>query len=452
MENLYFQLNDLPDEILMIILKNMTNVEVLFSLMDVNKRLNKIVHDETFTNYLTFLVCSSDSSVHRYCDSLIDRFCLQILPSIHHKIQWLNLEASSMKRILFATDYPNLRGLGLYNVDDETVKYVFNVYRFDECLYLLDGRFNQLHTFYVSILAILPLWSEINQQVELRNLKCFSLYCESKTYNYDELIVPLLHRMLNLEELDLYLQIIRFDKGFIDGNNMKKNIINRMPRLNKFIFNIRSIILSLQKQINLPSNEDIQQTFKDFQENQIISSVDYFSEEGEGQCHVYSYPYTMQHYHGITNNFSGGLFEYVYDVSLFDERPFQHEFFLRISQSFPFMRSLSLTNNKPQNDKLCHRLNDNDHNLSVIKYLHLNELILHTAHDDYIEQFLVDTKTYLQNDIYLSIKYESLQRVTRNFSRNTTRINCAKLSYIGFIRKPEFLPNLSNYFPHAEIL
>ncbi|CAF4968624.1 unnamed protein product [Rotaria sp. Silwood1] len=126
MENLYFQLNDLPDEILMIILKNMTNVEVLFSLMDVNKRLNKIVHDETFTNYLTFLVCSSDSSVHRYCDSLIDRFCLQILPSIHYKIQRLNLEASSMKRILFATDYPNLRGLGLYNVDDETVKYVFN--------------------------------------------------------------------------------------------------------------------------------------------------------------------------------------------------------------------------------------------------------------------------------------------------------------------------------------
>lgn len=45
------------------------------------------------------------------------------------------------------------------------LKLSIKVHRFDECLYLLDGRFNQLHTFDVKIFVILPVWSEINQQV-----------------------------------------------------------------------------------------------------------------------------------------------------------------------------------------------------------------------------------------------------------------------------------------------
>jgi hypothetical protein len=56
------------------------------------------------------------------------------------------------------------------------------------------------------------------------------------------------------------------------------------------------------------------------------------------QCHIYSYPYEWKCYKNITNNFPGGLFKCVYEVSLFDERPFEHEFFLQIAQSFPFMK------------------------------------------------------------------------------------------------------------------
>ena len=59
----------------------------------------------------------------------------------------------------------------------------------------------------------------------------------------------------------------------------------------------------------------------------------------------------MPYYNDITNNFPGGLFEYVRVVSLFDEHPFEHEFFLRIQKSFPFMERLSVNNNKPQNRK-----------------------------------------------------------------------------------------------------
>jgi hypothetical protein len=63
--------------------------------------------------------------------------------------------------------------------------------------------------------------------------------------------------MSNLEELALYLKLNLRHKAFIDGNNLKMDIISHMPRLNKFIFNIRSIIY-LKNQIYLPSNADIQ--------------------------------------------------------------------------------------------------------------------------------------------------------------------------------------------------
>ena len=118
MEHSSVELNDLPDEILMIILKKLSNVEVLYSLIGVNKRLNTIVHDSIFTNCLTLMRCFSDDSIYPLPDPILDRFCLQILPEIHHKIKWLNLESSSMKRILLATNYPNLYGLGLYDIDD----------------------------------------------------------------------------------------------------------------------------------------------------------------------------------------------------------------------------------------------------------------------------------------------------------------------------------------------
>ena len=48
-------LNDLPDEILLIIFKNLNNVDILYSLQGVNQRLNQIIQDSIFTNHLTFI-------------------------------------------------------------------------------------------------------------------------------------------------------------------------------------------------------------------------------------------------------------------------------------------------------------------------------------------------------------------------------------------------------------
>ncbi|CAF5133013.1 unnamed protein product, partial [Rotaria sp. Silwood1] len=299
---------------------------------------------------------------------------------------------------------------------------------FTDCLYLLDGRFNQLHTFNVNIDIICSTTLTINNKEKLPNLICFSLYCGMRTRDYDKLIIPLLHRMLNLEKLDLQLHIFR-NEGFIDGNSLKENIINYMPRLNKFTFNIR--LFYPANRTNLPSNEDIQQTFKDFKNNQIISYVNYFEKRKCGYAHIYSYPYRMKYYDNVTNNFPGGLFIYVVRVTLYDDYPFEYEFFVQISQSFPNMKNLTVINDKPQKNKL-YRKSKNVHtqDLSIIEYPHLIDLRFYQAHDDYVEQFLIDTEICLSSNIHLHVNYEALERITENFTRHATRINCAKLRYL----------------------
>ncbi len=260
---------------------------------------------------------------------------------------------------------------------------------------------------------------------KLPGLKYFSLECDMVGNVYDELIVTLLHRMSNLEQLNLYF-VIFGRKTFIEGNHLK-NIINSMPQLNKFMFNIRSSI-SVENQINLPSNEDIQYTFKDFQNNQIIS-IDYFPKAQDGQCHIYSNPYIWKDYKNITNKFSGGLFQCVREVLLFDEHPFDHEFFLRITQSFPFLKKITVVNEKEQKNQQCRKSNDDNENFSIIQYPHLTLLDLFEAHDDYVEQFLIDNKTCLPNNVYLYIDYKRLKKITQDFKRDETQINCSKIRY-----------------------
>jgi hypothetical protein len=64
-------------------------------------------------------------------------------------------------------------------------------------------------------------------------------------------------------------------------------------------------------------------------------------------------------------------------------------------------------------------MNDNE-NLSINKYFHLADLYFDEIHDDYLEEFLIDTKTCLTNNIHFCVDYEILKRVTQKFTRDTT--------------------------------
>ncbi|CAF4800862.1 unnamed protein product [Rotaria sp. Silwood1] len=172
---------------------------------------------------------------------------------------------------------------------------------------------------------------------------------------YDQLVVPLLRRILNLNKLDLHL-IINCSIGFIDGNDLKKNILHNLSQLNQF---------------SVPLNYNIQCTFKDLAYNQIRSCIDYFQEI---QYYIYSYPHLDRviRYHDITEHFVSGLFKSIREILLFDEHSFQNEFcFFRISNSFLSLKKLTVNNNQSQYDKQHRKANDDQNNFIIIQYFHL---------------------------------------------------------------------------------
>ena len=104
---------DLSDEILLIILNKLSNIDVLYSLLDINTgRLNILAQENTFTNILKFV--SIDDI------SLIYRFCSHILPRIHHNVKCFIFDPVLMEPILLATDYPNLTELNIFHFQQET--------------------------------------------------------------------------------------------------------------------------------------------------------------------------------------------------------------------------------------------------------------------------------------------------------------------------------------------
>jgi hypothetical protein len=121
-------------------------------------------------------------------------------------------------------------------------------------------------------------------------------------------------------------------------------------------------------------------------------------------------------------------------VSLIDEHSFEYEFFIRIAHAFPFLKTLIIDNQSSQNHIQCQQPNENHSSLPIIAYSPLTILSLLVAHDDYIEQ-LVHTKTCLSNYINLHINYNRLQKLTNNFTRDVTQINCAKVKYIYDVAK-----------------
>ena len=265
---------------------------------------------------------------------------------------------------------------------------------------------------------------------------------------YDEVIVPHLQRMINLESLTLYLSVEGQGK-FIDGSNLTRNILSHMPHLNQFLFNIRSIV-SFDNQLQLPSNDKIQQSFRNCTDYEVVSYVDYFPSNKKGQCCVYTYPSTMLDFDGLTNSFPGGSFKYVRCAHLFDERPFEHTFFLRIAQAFPSLEFLSITNFEPQIRKDDQDNNNSNEYLPIIEYSHLDVLDLFDAHDDYAEQFLLHTRTCFSNPIHLSLHYGTIQRVTHNFTRDATRVNCEMVKSFLMTDRTNVPEHFNLYFPRVK--
>ena len=104
---------DLPNELLLLIFKHLTNIDVLYSLLEVDhQQLNIIILDKAFTQSLNF-VNTVNGDLWPINNSILGPFSTNILPKIGFRITSLTLHSKSMEAVLLADDYPNLTKLKL---------------------------------------------------------------------------------------------------------------------------------------------------------------------------------------------------------------------------------------------------------------------------------------------------------------------------------------------------
>ncbi|CAF1513366.1 unnamed protein product, partial [Adineta steineri] len=124
---------DLPDEILLIICNKMNIVDVLYSLVDVNQRFDRLVLDPLTIRNLDMTIRTFESiydGTFSIDDKILSRICDQILCRIYDQINTLTTEQYSIKRILRDANYPQLYSLSLINFEGK----IFGQYLTDDSI------------------------------------------------------------------------------------------------------------------------------------------------------------------------------------------------------------------------------------------------------------------------------------------------------------------------------
>jgi hypothetical protein len=117
---------DLPDEILLHILKKLNNFDVLYSLVGVNEKLNRVACDINFTRLVDLMTIEPNRVTDSRSNAILDRFCMEILPRIHDNVESLTLQACFLPRVLHATNYLHLRKLDINNLELSMACHIFN--------------------------------------------------------------------------------------------------------------------------------------------------------------------------------------------------------------------------------------------------------------------------------------------------------------------------------------
>ncbi|UJR06682.1 hypothetical protein I4U23_010968 [Adineta vaga] len=237
----------------------------------------------------------------------------------------------------------------------------------------------------------------------------------SKTNVYNSHVLPLLRRMIYLEDLMLNL-CVGNRSTIIDSTHLNKEVLLYLPCLQTLTFNIEVYITGVNE-INWTNFNNVQYIFYNGKSHQSICYIDQFPRGRRGRSHIYSIPYTLNDLHYISSNFPGGLFMNVHCLSMMNiYYPFEHDFFVKIACSFPLLTNLSVSNDTPQKYKRLNQLNNNDQISSLVEFSNLIKLRISSRCIDYVEQFLEDTNTRLPRLLELKIDYIHLQFVTENFT------------------------------------
>ncbi|CAM4982376.1 unnamed protein product [Rotaria socialis] len=95
----------------------MQNNIVLYSLVDVNERFDRLALDSIYIRGLDFTGNDKSQEFHQF----LDRFWTSILRRIHHQINKFTLGQPSIERLLYVVDYPQLYSLSLVFCQPEII-------------------------------------------------------------------------------------------------------------------------------------------------------------------------------------------------------------------------------------------------------------------------------------------------------------------------------------------
>lgn len=238
---------------------------------------------------------------------------------------------------------------------------------------------------------------------------------------------------------------------YIDGTRLNEDILIHMPRLRKLALHIDT--WSFRKYYTEPIPQMIDGTQKVFHNGRHYELIRYYDHHlcGRGRCHVYSIPYGLTDFQAITNRFPGGSFPLVRYAGLLDMYlPFEHEFFLRISQSFPFLTYLRVINDHPPENKWLDQQDVSKRNSSPVEFKHLADLDLDASATEYLEYFLMDVNVHMPCLTKLVATFGQLISATQLYTREATRRNCSTIEHIVLDTSPEHSPLFYEYFPQCK--
>lgn len=115
---------DLPNEILVMIFKNLHSADALYSLIDVNDRFASMVLDSLHIRRLDTVMLIRKYQVRR-CTSIVgetlSEICNKILPRFHERLNELVVDQHSMEHLLRVVPYSRLGLLSLLHFDEATL-------------------------------------------------------------------------------------------------------------------------------------------------------------------------------------------------------------------------------------------------------------------------------------------------------------------------------------------
>jgi len=118
----YFNILDLPNEILLIIFNKLDVVDVFYSVKNVNRRFYKLSFDCYHVQDMKMTTTMGIDTCYKQIppiDTKLTGIYRNILPKIHDKVQKLTVDQTSMVPVLHAANYPQLYSLTIIDIQEE---------------------------------------------------------------------------------------------------------------------------------------------------------------------------------------------------------------------------------------------------------------------------------------------------------------------------------------------